>query len=76
MPENVAVACFATFWTWEGFDAGYTVAQNRSKRKVSKTSRTMSMVIEGLQNRRVRGGQAESQCKIKRSRGAYLMVRL
>ena len=44
MLENVDVASMTTSWAYGVGARGRTVAQNRSKRKVSNTSRTMSML--------------------------------
>ena len=59
--ENVVVACLTIFLVSLKVDAGCTKAQKRSKRKVSKTSRTISIVIGVPQGQ----GDALSQARAK-----------
>ncbi len=65
--EKVVVGILTTFLVPVKVDAGCTKAQKRSKRKVSKTSRTISIVIRGAA--RAQQGDALSQ-----SRGRALQV--
>ena len=57
--EKVVVGCLTIFLVSPKVDAGCTKAQKRSKRKVSKTSRTISIVIGVPQ------GDALSQARAK-----------
>ena len=61
--EKVVVGCLTTFLVSVKVDAGCTKAQKRSKRKVSKTWRTISICDRGAA--RAQQGDALSQSRAR-----------